>query len=434
MRKLYLIALLFSYIFFTGCDQKPENREEANHHDHSGENTHDHQEAEHTHSHQDNEHDHSAESEEHSHPSEEDEDQHDHDQNYSKEDMHSHDEHEEDLSHESHSDEKDYHIETIETRSFNEVVRTSGEILSLPRNETVLVSPVSGVVHFASNSVLPGKEVQNNDVLFYISSESVAEGNLFLKFQKAEVTYQKAKNDFHRAEKLLKDQLVSEKEYLSHKSDYLNAKAEYEALKEHFSGESGVVRSKRTGYIHDLFVSEGDYVKTGQKIASVVKEDKLLLKAEVSQMYASRMDEFVAANFQTPDGKLYSTEELEGKVLSMGRSIAGHSFYLPIYFEIDRHPKLVPGSFVHVYLIGKEKQDVIALPKEAFIEEQGNFFVFTRKGEELIKTAVKTGRSNGKLILVESGVKPGNEVVTRGAYHVKLMKAASSLPSHGHSH
>ena len=37
-------------------------------------------------------------------------------------------------------------------------------------------------------------------------------------------------------------------------------------------------------------------------------------------------------------------------------------------------------------------------------------------------------------LTLPSGLKPGDEVVTRGAYQIKLSSASNAIPAHSHSH
>ncbi|MDD3909208.1 MAG: efflux transporter periplasmic adaptor subunit, partial [Proteiniphilum sp.] len=49
------------------------------------------------------------------------------------------------------------------------------------------------------------------------------------------------------------------------------------------------------------------------------------------------------------------------------------------------------------------------------------------------KQEVKLGQSNGDRIRVLSGLRPGDRVVIRGVYQVKLAATSSVLPE-GHTH
>jgi len=376
----------------------------------------------HGHSHNDMEEEHEPTTEDHANSNDET-DEHDHENTSA----------EHDHSGEAEQEHR-YTVEQIRPTEFNEVVKTSGKIDVLPKNQSKLVAPVSGIVQFADNSVLTGKNVKKGQGLFWITSKSVAEDNLMVKYQKAEARFDQAKKDYERAKKLLDDQIISEKEFLQHKTNFFNTKADFESIAKHLEGSSGKVKTDQRGFIDEVYVEEGDYLKAGDVLARIVSRERLKLKAEVSQKYASRLENFTSANFETNDGRIFNTSELNGKVLSRGKSITKESFYLPVYFAIDNQTGLSPGSFVHVYLIGKTKENVLVLPKDAFIEEQGNYFVFVRKDDEFQKTRVKTGPDDGRKVLVKEGIEAGDYVVTQNAYRVKMEQSGSSLPEHGHSH
>ena len=46
----------------------------------------------------------------------------------------------------------------------------------------------------------------------------------------------------------------------------------------------------------------------------------------------------------------------------------------------------------------------------------------------------RSAARDGDLVGVTSGVKPGDRVVTRGAYDVQFASAAKGLPAEGHVH
>ena len=67
-------------------------------------------------------------------------------------------------------------------------------------------------------------------------------------------------------------------------------------------------------------------------------------------------------------------------------------------------------------------ENVLSVPVSALIEEQGVYSVFIRLDEEGYKKQwVTLGANNGSEVQILSGLKPGDEVVTRGAYQIKLL-------------
>jgi multidrug efflux pump subunit AcrA (membrane-fusion protein) len=171
-------------------------------------------------------------------------------------------------------------------------------------------------------------------------------------------------------------------------------------------------------------------------LATVSQNNRLTLRAEVSEKYYSVLPSIRSANFRTPyDNSLYELSQLNGRIISYGKASDSESFYVPILFQFDNKGSIIPGSFVEVYLLSSPIGDVISVPNSALIEEQGQFSVYVRAHDDKYKkTAVKLGLNNGRDTQVLSGLKEGDEVVTEGAYQIKLASATSAIPAHTHSH
>lgn len=108
---------------------------------------------------------------------------------------------------------------------------------------------------------------------------------------------------------------------------------------------------------------------------------------------------------------------------------------MPVTFEFDNRGDVVPGSFVEVWLLGRERQGVISLPVSALTEEQGLTFVYLQLDAECYqKQEVRTGATDGDRVEILSGLKGGEKVVTQGAIHVKLASASNAIPGHTHNH
>jgi RND family efflux transporter MFP subunit len=183
-------------------------------------------------------------------------------------------------------------------------------------------------------------------------------------------------------------------------------------------------------------VSEGQYVSVGQPVASVSQNRNLVLKAEVSQKYFSKLPLIVSANFKTAyDNKTYSIESLNGRLLSYGKSNDSGTLFIPVTFSFDNKGEVVPGSLVDVYLKLQPFDGAIVIPVSALIEEQGVFFAYVQTaGESVVKRELKLGGTDGIQVQVLTGLKEGERVVTKGAYQIKLATASGAIPAHGHAH
>lgn len=322
--------------------------------------------------------------------------------------------------------------EAVHAGSFRNVIHTSGQILAAQGEEATVVAASSGVVSF-SRKVAEGMQVGKGTELLSVSAAHIQDGD---PVQKAKVAYEKAKEEYERAQKLVSSQIVSQKDFAALREAYENARLTYEALKPSMSGKGVSVKSPIGGFIKTCLVKEGDYVTVGQPLMTVTQTRRLVLKAEVSERYYAQLSQVTSANFQTPyNNKVYSLDNLGGKLLSFGKSSGDASYYVPVTFEFDNRGDMVPGSFVEVYLLSGERNGVLSLPVSALTEEQGVYFVYLKLDEECYKKQeVKLGTSDGSRVEILSGVKDGDTVVTRGAIHVKLASASNAIPAHTHNH
>ncbi|MBA4187960.1 MAG: efflux transporter periplasmic adaptor subunit [Planctomycetaceae bacterium] len=81
---------------------------------------------------------------------------------------------------------------------------------------------------------------------------------------------------------------------------------------------------------------------------------------------------------------------------------------------------LKPGMYVEVGLPRGGSEPVLNLPASAVQRHQGKTFVFVHvKGDEFRRVDVELGREGGERTEIKGGLKPGDEVVTEGAFVLK---------------
>lgn len=323
-------------------------------------------------------------------------------------------------------------VSTIEPGTFEQVIKTSGQVLAAQGDESVAVATVAGVVSF-HGKVTEGMSVGKGSTLLTISSSNIADGD---PVQRARIAYEISKKEYERMKALVKNKIVSDKDFAQAEQNYENARISYEALAKGNTKGGQAISSPIGGYVKNILVKEGDYVSIGQPLVSVTQNRRLFLRAEVSEKYYPYLRTIGSANFKTPyDNKVYALKELSGRLLSFGKSAGDNSFYVPVTFEFDNKGDIIPGSFVEVYLLSTPMENVISLPRTALTEEQGLFFVYLQLDEEgYKKQEVTLGADNGQSVQILTGVKAGDPVVVNGAYQVKLASASNAIPAHSHEH
>ena len=410
---IYAITILA--ISLWGC----KNQSSQDKHTHSATETH----AGHDHSHEGHNHEH--EGHDHEHETAEEHAGHNHE---SKATKHS----DEIIFPKAQAAKTTFEVREIQPASFNQVVKTTGQVLAAPGDEAVIVATSNGVVSFSSNKLTEGTKVQKGQSLFQISSKDIAEGDYYTKVK---ATYEAAKASYDRAEALVKDKIISQKEFESTKLEFENAKTAYDAVSNNKTAKGVSVNAPINGHMKNILVKEGEYITVGQPLATVSQNQRLVLRAEVSQRYYNAMQSVKSANFKTPyDNKVYSLEDLNGRLLSFGKTSNENSFFIPVSFEFDNKGEVIPGSFVEVYLISAPIENTLSIPVSALTNEMGIHYVYVQIDEEgYRKQEVALGANNGKEVQIIKGLHPGDRVVTKGAYQVKMASASGAIP-HGHSH
>ena len=323
-------------------------------------------------------------------------------------------------------------VSTIEPSVFNQVIKTSGQVMAAQGDESVAVATVTGVVSF-HGKVIEGMSVGKGSPLVMLSSKNMADGD---PVQRARIAYETARKEYERMKELLPNKIVSEKDFAQARQTYENARISYEAVAKNHSAQGQAVTSPIGGYVKNLLVKEGDYVTVGQPLVSITQNRRLFLRADVSEKYYPYLRTIGSANFCTPyNNKVYTLKDLNGRLLSYGKASGDNGYYVPVTFEFDNKGDIIPGSFVEIFLLSSPMENVISLPHTALTEEQGSFFVYLQVDEEgYKKQPVTLGADNGERVQILSGVKAGDKVVTQGAYQVKLAGATNAIPAHSHEH
>ena len=324
-------------------------------------------------------------------------------------------------------------VETVNPGPFRAVIHTGGMIQSAQGSEQAVAATSGGVMFFADPSLTEGASIRAGEKLVTISSDKLQDGDLVLK---AKIEFEAAKQEYERAQKLIGDKIISQKEFNEIQARYLTAEASYLGQADNLSTSGISVTSPISGYIKKWLVQNGQYVSMGEPVAVVAQDRRLQLHADVTENNFKYLRYVFSANFKTAyNNEVYQLSKLNGKLLSYGKSAEEGSAYIPVTFEFDNVGDIVPGSFAEVFLLANRRENVISVPTEALVEEQGEFFVFLQLEEEVFgKKHVVIGQDDGTRVEILQGLEPGNLVVTKGAYSVKLASASNAIPEHSHSH
>ena len=442
MKKLFVIICIAVGLISCGNNvNRQQSTDNGHEHQHSESCSHDHNHDHHNHDHDhDHNHDHDHSAHEHQHSAT---CNHDHNHDHS---AHS-SQHTADSHHHDHGDDaitftveqqNKIDFEVVETVSepLYQIIRTSAQIVPSQESEKILTATTSGIVSFENKDIVPGLDVKSGQTLFSIDNDNMADGSLAVRRQEIEAEYNKAKAEYERKQSLAEDKIISESELLDAETEYLKAKKQYENMLQNYPEGKTLHRASITGSIKDILVPNNSYVEAGQPIMTLAQNGKLYLRADLQQKYYPILKNIKTANIKTPDGTVYSLNDLSGRLISYGKTTDVSNPLIPITFEIKNNGSIIPGSFVEIFITAESDKMGIMLPNTAIVEEMGIYCVFVQTCvDSFEKRLITKGVTDGYNTQILKGVHAGEKVVSKGAINVKLAQGSAALDPHaGHVH
>ena len=331
----------------------------------------------------------------------------------------------------------DFATEEAVLEPFGQVIRATSRVQPSQEEVFTVSALTDGVVSIGAKALVEGREVRKGEKLCIVKGSGTADENLATKYARAEADYNFTRNEYERKKALASDRIVSESELRQAEAAFEIAKAVFENLKGNFDASGQSAKSPIEGFVTSVTVSNGQFVRAGDPIATVSRSRSLLVVAEIQPRYSACLKDICGATFKDMDsGRIWTLDELGGKVVSYGKSVSSDSPLIPVTFSVPNKGGFIPGSFLQTRIITRSETPAITLPTTSLIEEQGNYFVYRQLTPEYFeKTPVTIGASDGLRTEIRSGLNAGERVVSKGAMFVKLAQASGALDPHaGHNH
>ncbi|HTF67758.1 MAG TPA: efflux RND transporter periplasmic adaptor subunit [Edaphobacter sp.] len=170
----------------------------------------------------------------------------------------------------------------------------------------------------------------------------------------------------------------------------------------------------------------GDVVEAGRDIFTVADLSRVWVQAEVYEKDLGRIRVGQSA-FITVD--TYPNQSFEGKVAYTSDVLDSQTRTARVRCEVANHDlRLKTDMFANVQLPTKFSKQAIAVPASALQEVEGKNVVFIRhSATQFEKRDVRKGVTVNNQTEIVSGLKPGEPVVTQGAFHLKSILAGGEL-------
>lgn len=310
--------------------------------------------------------------------------------------------------------------------SFEESVDIVGTLA--PKFSADVKSEVTGTV--AAVYVTEWVPVRKGDRLARLDSTETEAGIAALRAVEAQakVAEARARREYERAQQLRQYGLITPQAFDDAKSAVEAAEAgTAAAAAQTRTAEARLAKSTivapMNGVVALRGVSVGDRVEnmgSGDPLFRIVDNRLLDLTVSVpaSELSAVTVGQTIEFTTVTVPGRTFT-----GKVKFINPTIDAANRSAKVVVEVpNADGQLKGGAFVEGRIVVATRADVLQIPREALLNwnlEQQSADVFIAVGGKAEKRSVRTGRTNGAMVEIVSGLEPGDPVVTRGGFSLQ---------------
>ena len=338
----------------------------------------------------------------------------------------------------------------VQEADIRRAIRVPATIEPLTGGDAIVGAPADG--RFMADTLLSigarvraGQEVGR--IQPRLGEDGIDRASLVSAVAEAQATADAARSDLARAERLLAERAVPGRRVEDAQRLVTIAEARLTAAQARLaqrdetlrtgggaaSGNSFTLRAPIAGVVANVFAALGASYDEGAPLFRIVSTDEVELQIQLPPADAplGLVAEIALEMPGRPDPLVVRHHHMHDPGVIDPKTGA-----LPVQFSVaNLNGQLLIGQAVTAVLYTGAQQRMPAVPKDAVLMEAGRPYVFVHtSGESFARRFIEVATRDGDLVGVRSGVKPGDRVVTRGAYDVQLASAASGLPAEGHVH
>ena len=301
------------------------------------------------------------------------------------------------------------------TMNLNEEDNVMGMIYS--RSSPEIAAEVSGRVISVIADI--GDVVEKGQVLAQIDSEKY---DLQLAQSKAEIARLSAllvnqELDLKRAEKLFKDNLVSE-EMVD------RTRAEFNALSEQINAANAQLRNSERlieeteikapikTKVAAKHIDIGDFVQNGMIVYELVDTKNLRVALSFPEYQSLKLKKGLKVFLTTPTS---IDENVETVIKEIKPNVNSNNRSITAIVDFDNPGSWVPGASTQARIILSTYQDALVLPQLAVVRRSVGDVVYLIQNDTAVEQQVDTGIEKDGLVHIKSGLKKGDIVALDGA-------------------
>ncbi|MEI7026858.1 efflux RND transporter periplasmic adaptor subunit [Paenibacillus sp. y28] len=180
--------------------------------------------------------------------------------------------------------------------------------------------------------------------------------------------------------------------------------------------ENFTVKAPADGLLTEMIAEEGMTLSRGTKIGVLQKQEKVKLKAELTDAAYKA----VQGKSELPFTVSGSNETHTARITYLSRVANTTTKTFSLELEADnKGGSLLPGGRVQLNLTSANDQQTVAVPSASVIRENGEAYVFVLSGDQAEKRKVTIGRTKDNRFEITDGLKSGEKLIVVGQSQLK---------------
>ncbi|WP_462250172.1 efflux RND transporter periplasmic adaptor subunit [Ekhidna sp.] len=303
----------------------------------------------------------------------------------------------------------------VEEQKFVHFVELQGDVTT---RQNVLVYPeVAGTM--TKVHVTEGDRVKKGQLLASIDNGGLDNQLIQMKSQLslAETTYERQK-------RLWEQEIGSEIQYLQAKTNYESQKAAVDQIESQLNKYS--IRAPFAGIVDDVVKDQGTVVSPGgpgSEVFRVINLSNMYIETAVPESYITSVTKGKQVKVFFP----ILNESMESYIKETGNFINPNNRSFTVEIPVtNKSGNVKPNLTARVHINDYEKEGALLIPQSAISEnsegEQYAYMVTNISKDNVAfakKTIITTGKTQGDVIEVLSGIQNGQSIIIEGARSVK---------------
>ncbi len=202
-------------------------------------------------------------------------------------------------------------------------------------------------------------------------------------------------------------------------------------------GAGFTVCAVAAGIVETIGITPGGLAEENGHIVTIVQPDQIRFRARALQSDLGRLRDGLAASITPPQGGSLPLQETMPGILQIGLTADADERTVDlVVVPSSIAPWARSGVSAHLEITLAGGEEELAIPLSAVVRDGATPIIFRRDPadpDKAIRVEADTGVSDGRWVVLRSGVREGDEIVLGGNYQLMLATSGSAAKG-GHFH